>query len=207
MQFVSHIADRNWSLIGSFMVGATGIILGVWNRIEQIRETKRKRQAELPKGELIYRPGDQKRDDGWTRCQVLFFNPAAQRFDVLAVEAVTRGLMVAPELVHKREKSDRPWDPPPAPPPEPDLQKVGNAFDSEWRIDQPKQEGHAAAQTHFWFKADGRTNIGKLIIRFRCEYRFNTRRSFQIDCRLKPVDSKPKISTRLYRTTSHPIDG
>jgi hypothetical protein len=50
---MSYVPVWNWSLIGSFVIGNVGVVLGIWNRVDQSRDRSRTRQAALPKVELI----------------------------------------------------------------------------------------------------------------------------------------------------------
>lgn len=83
-QAVMTAAEWTWPVIISMIAGAGGLVLGVWNAVDRVRDRRRSTKAALPRIELQqYGPGA----SGWCQYRVLASSPSFARFNVVSVRA------------------------------------------------------------------------------------------------------------------------
>jgi hypothetical protein len=80
-------------LIVAIVTGVGGLLLGIWNRIEQWREYRERRKAREPHFEVF--ASTHADNDGWCPLQFKFYNPSETAFFVETMRVVGR-VVIAP---------------------------------------------------------------------------------------------------------------
>jgi hypothetical protein len=83
-------------VITGIVAGIGGLALGIWNRVEQWREYRARRNARKPHFELHASP--HANNEGWRPLQFIFYNPAELSFNVESIEVTTAAVKIAPVL-------------------------------------------------------------------------------------------------------------
>lgn len=167
------IPDLNWPLIGSFVVGAVGVALGLWSRIDRIRDRRKAAHASLPKAEI--ESYGQSEKPGWYNCRLLFSSSHHARFTVLSIEG--EGWTFA---------LGKPSDPTrPAYDPSPEIVDIDKAaailkIDSPVEI-PPKAGGMIYSDISFW-ASSSRLSLNRQpsAIYLNCQWRWESRSSFRL---------------------------
>ena len=81
--------------ITGILAGIGGLVLGVWNRFEQWRESRARRDAHKPHFTASVGPPD---NEGWRPMQLGFYNPAELPFDVESIKVTSSAVKLAPVL-------------------------------------------------------------------------------------------------------------
>lgn len=84
-----------WQIV-SGLVGLSGLALGIWNRVEQWRESKRKRAENLPVFTAVL---DHREVDGWRTLRLAILNPGNANFVMTRVDVISpRDCWIAPRV-------------------------------------------------------------------------------------------------------------